>query len=137
MTAHKEAKVTDASTPDAPRKAEHLLADQGVFKGHDGLRQFAECASFWQQMPYGTRFHFDDNLPGRYLHHSVLRAAVAALDADAAQQAQAQNAARWVKLCELIDAYPFSAMVTLRGYQTSDSGDLTKHIDAEIAKGRP
>ena len=58
--------------------AEEHLAKKGVFAGHHGLRQFAECDSFWEQQPYGTRLYFDDS--ARYLHRSVLRTAIQILD---------------------------------------------------------
>lgn len=73
------------------RKAEHLLSDEGVYAGHDGLRQLAECEAFWEQRPYGTRLYFDPALPGRYLHRSILRAAIAALDKAAAQPRPLSN----------------------------------------------
>jgi len=62
-----------------PRKAEHLLADEGVFKGHEGLRRLSEAADFWQQQPYGTRLYFGHGGLD-YLHRSVLEAALSALD---------------------------------------------------------
>ena len=61
------------------RKAEHLLADQGVFKGHEGLRGLAECNEFWSKQEYGTRLYWGDGVAA-YLHRSVLRAAIRALD---------------------------------------------------------
>lgn len=70
---------------DTPR-TEHVLSDAGVFKGHEGLRQLAECENFWQQRPYGTRLYFDEEYPGRYLHRSVLRAAIQAMDSFAEQK---------------------------------------------------
>jgi hypothetical protein len=58
--------------------AEEVLAQQGVFKGADGLRALAESEYFWDEQPYSTRLYFG---PGAadYLHRDVLRAAVAAL----------------------------------------------------------
>ena len=60
--------------------AEQKLAQQGVFKGHEGLRGLAEASEFWAEQPYGTRLYYG---PGglQYLHRSVLQAAVEALDA--------------------------------------------------------
>lgn len=62
-----------------PKSAEEALARQGVFAGIDGLRRFSNAAEFWERQMYGTRFYFG---PGGldYLHHSVLRAAIDALD---------------------------------------------------------
>lgn len=59
--------------------AEQALAAEGVFKGAEGLRRLAECEAFWEGQMYGTRLYFG---PGGldYLHRSVLRAAIAALD---------------------------------------------------------
>lgn len=56
---------------------EEKLAAAGVFKGAEGLRQFAECNEFWERQMYGTRLYFDDH---HYLHRDILRAAVRILD---------------------------------------------------------
>lgn len=71
------------------RTAEKSLAEAGVFKGAEGLRQFAECTEFWDQQLYGTRFYFDGN---HYLHRDILRAAIRALGAPPAPAASAQPA---------------------------------------------
>lgn len=62
-----------------PRSAEHLLADEGVFKGHEGLRRLEAASEFWERQPYGTRLYFGGGGLD-YLHRSVLRAAISALD---------------------------------------------------------
>lgn len=59
--------------------AERELEKAGVFKGVDGLRGLAECQEFWDQQPYGTRLYYGPG-GGQYLHRSVLRAAIEALD---------------------------------------------------------
>ena len=61
--------------------AEQKLANQGVFKGHEGLRGLAEADEFWKQQPYGTRLYYGPGVT-QYLHRSVLRAAITALDHD-------------------------------------------------------
>lgn len=73
-----------AATTKDGRTAEHLLAEQGVFKGHAGLRGLADSDEFWEQQPYGTRLYYGDGGLD-YLHRDVLRAAVRALDAEARQ----------------------------------------------------
>lgn len=75
-----------APPEDAPRKAEHLLAASGVFKGHEGLRGLANAASFWVDHPYGTRLYYGDGGMD-YLHRDVLMSAVRVLDTLAASAA--------------------------------------------------
>lgn len=64
--------------------AESVLAAQGVFKGHHGLRGLAECDEFWDGQPYSRRLYYGPG-SGDYLHRGVLRAAIAALDATATE----------------------------------------------------
>lgn len=65
------------------RKAEHVLADLGIYAGHTGLRGLANADEFWEQQPYGTRLYFGGGYTD-YLHRSILQTAVAALDMFAA-----------------------------------------------------
>ncbi len=67
-----------ARLPEPTPNAEDKLAQAGVIKRADGLRQLAECDEFWEQQPYGTRLYPDDS--GVYLHRDVLRAAIKFLD---------------------------------------------------------
>lgn len=66
-------------TKQSERMAEHVLADEGVFAGHHGLRGLAECNYFWEQQPYGTRLYYGGG-GADYLHRSILQSAISALD---------------------------------------------------------
>lgn len=61
------------------------LADQGVFKGFDGLVGLAESAPFWMDQPYGTRLYYGTGV-AEYLHRDVLRAAIRALSKSPCQE---------------------------------------------------
>lgn len=74
-----------------PRRAEHLLASEGVFAGHHGLRGLLTAADFWQRQEYGTRLYYGDGGLD-YLHRDVLSAAVKALDKAAALEAELAQA---------------------------------------------
>lgn len=84
------------------RKAEHLLADAGVFKGHDGLRGLAESTAFWERQEYGTRLYYGDGATD-YLHRGVLWCAVNALDTAASDidDLRRQLAQRDARIAEL------------------------------------
>lgn len=60
-----------------PTSAESKLQAAGVFKGAEGLRQFAESQEFWDEQPYGKRLYFDSM---NYLHRDIVRAVVRVLD---------------------------------------------------------
>lgn len=62
-----------------PDTAEAALARQGVYAGMGGLRGLAEASEFWESQMYGTRLYYGPG-GGQYLHRSVLKAAVDALD---------------------------------------------------------
>jgi hypothetical protein len=90
-----------------PKSAEQALADQGVYKGHHGLRGLAEAQEFWDRQPYGTRLYYG-NGGADYLHRGVLQSAVAALDAKpSAQQAAVAAPEGW----RLVPVEPTEAMV--------------------------
>ena len=55
-----------------------VLRSHGVFKGEHGLTGLAECAAFWEGMPYETRLEYGPGIMD-YLHRSVLCAAIKAI----------------------------------------------------------
>lgn len=57
------------------------LKKAGVFKGFDGLENFANADEFWEEQPYGTRFYFGSGAAD-YLHRGVLRTAISLLNED-------------------------------------------------------
>jgi hypothetical protein len=62
-----------------PATAEAALEAEGVFKGMHGLRGLLDAREFWEAQMYGTRLYYGHGGQD-YLHHSVLKAAVDALD---------------------------------------------------------
>lgn len=93
-----------------PRKAENVMTDRGVFKGEHGLRGLAEAQEFWDEQPYGKRLYYGSG-NFDYLHRDVLRSAVDALDACAAQAVSAEPVAQssgmhpfTKELCERLEA---------------------------------
>lgn len=105
-------------------KAEHMLAKQGLFKGHDGLRGLLKCDDFWDKQEYGTRLYFDDGA-APYLHRDCLNSAVKALDA-AGEMYEA--------LKELVEVSPCQ-----NGCAIDDMTCATRKAEAAIdkAEGKP
>lgn len=109
---------------DTPRKTEHLLADEGVFAGHAGLRGLYESDKFWAAQEYGTRLYFGDGVTA-YLHRSVLGAAISALDKAAALPQDLTAAqAKLDELDRLTQCYRLEQVVL-------ENGDLRKRL-AEV-----
>ena len=86
-------------------KAEHVLAKQGVFAGHTGLRNLANANVFWESQVYGTRLYFGND----YLHRDVLKSAVEALDHQGELMDSAQNLYSALdNLCAVVGLTPIS-----------------------------
>lgn len=52
---------------------------QNVFKNAECFERWADCNSFWENMPYGTRFYFGDGASD-YIQRGILRSAVKQLN---------------------------------------------------------
>ncbi len=60
------------------QEIKRILAEQGLYKGFNGLEGLAQSQDFWDKQPYGTRLYYG---PGAtdYLHRGCLNAAIKAL----------------------------------------------------------
>ena len=52
------------------KKAEHLIAEQGVFKGHEGLRGLYHASEFWGNMEGGHHWNLPFTLDFRWCFHA-------------------------------------------------------------------